>query len=163
MMIILNGAIIYKFMMARCKKRKGSQSTSQALSKSATRGTVMLLTVSSTFIMLTGPQALAWYINPHPPQMVQGIVMLLQYLNHAINGFLYCIVGSKFRKELFKILKCYKPISLLKIKNTARRSIASQTESDLSASIFSRSTRTTITSMIQSNNIADLVETGSPM
>ena len=57
---ITNCAIIYKFMMAKWKSRyNGTQSTNQALSKSATRGTAMLLTVSFTFIILTGPLAIA--------------------------------------------------------------------------------------------------------
>ena len=46
-MILANFAIIYKFLKAKLRNRDaGTESTSQALSKSATRGTAMLLTVS---------------------------------------------------------------------------------------------------------------------
>ena len=34
---------------------------------------------------------------------------ITSYLNHSINGVLYCIVGTKFRLELCKILCPKKP------------------------------------------------------
>ena len=41
-MVLTNGAIIYKFMRASCARdQSGTQSTNQALSKSANRGTAM--------------------------------------------------------------------------------------------------------------------------
>ena len=46
-MIMANSAIIYKFMKAKWESRHGdTASTSQALSKAAERGTVMLITIS---------------------------------------------------------------------------------------------------------------------
>ena len=52
-MIIVNGTIIYKFMMAKWKARQGgTESTSQALGKSALNGTAMLITISMAFIIL---------------------------------------------------------------------------------------------------------------
>ena len=51
--MLANFAIIYKFIKASLKTTRGNtESTSQALSKSATRGTGMLLTVSFAFIIL---------------------------------------------------------------------------------------------------------------
>ena len=96
-------------MIAKLRNRQSSdtESTSQALSKSATRGTVMLITVSVTFIVLTGPSAFSNAIGgqkPHP--IVQVVMNAMQYLNHSINGILYCVVGSIFRREVMKIL-CY--------------------------------------------------------
>ena len=62
-MILVDFAIIYKFMMAKLKTRLGGTgSTNQALSKSATKGTAMLLTISFAFILLTGPIAIAHII-----------------------------------------------------------------------------------------------------
>ena len=55
-MTLINIAIICKFMIAKWENRQsGTESTNRALSKSATRGTAMLLTVSFAFIILTGP------------------------------------------------------------------------------------------------------------
>ena len=55
-MTIANIFIVYKFVMAQLRMRLGgSECTSQALSKSATRGTAMLLTVSFSFLIQTAP------------------------------------------------------------------------------------------------------------
>ena len=55
-MIIANAAIIYKLVKAKFKNEQDG--TEQALSKSATRGSAMLVAVSMTFIILTGPVAM---------------------------------------------------------------------------------------------------------
>ena len=106
-MIFANFAIIYKFLMAKFRSRYGNtESTNQALSKSATRGTAMLLTISFSFMILTGPIVLLNSIWPEEdyPELAFKISIILQYLNHAINGFLYCLSGSRFRNELKKML-----------------------------------------------------------
>ena len=55
-MFLANGAIIYKFIGASCASgQSGTESTNQALIKSANKGTAMLITVSITFLVLTGP------------------------------------------------------------------------------------------------------------
>ena len=107
-MILANFAIIYKFMVAKCRNRNGNtESTNQALSKSATRGTTMLLTISFTFIILTGPIVLLNSIWPEEdyPDLAFKITITLQYLNHGINGILYCCSGSRFRNELKKLFR----------------------------------------------------------
>ena len=110
LMIISNCAIIYKLLMAKwLAKRGGTESTNQALSKAAVKGTAMLITVSITFMILTGPTAVSLMGRIHPIQRV--VMNLLQYLNHSINGVLYCIVGTRFRNELFKALGCRRNIS----------------------------------------------------
>ena len=108
-MIIVNCMIIFKFMMAKWQNRRGgTESVSQALSKSAVKGTVMLITVSTAFIILTGPMAIGLAVyGDSIPTIVQGSLILLQYLNHSINAVLYCITGSRFRHELMKVLGCY--------------------------------------------------------
>ena len=110
-MIKVNCMIIFKFMLAKWQNRRGgTESVSQALSKSAVKGTVMLVTVSTAFIVLTGPASLAVAIfGDDLPVMVYGVTVLLQYLNHSINAVLYCISGSRFRHELMKVFGCYKP------------------------------------------------------
>ena len=109
-MIIVNCMIIFKFMMAKWQNhRRGTESVNQALSKSAVKGTVMLVTVSTAFIVLTGPSAIGTAVyEGYMPVMVYGTVILLQYLNHSVNAVLYCITGSRFRHELMKVFGCYK-------------------------------------------------------
>ena len=109
-MFTANCLIILKFMMAKWKNRRGgTESVNQALSKSAVKGTVMLFTVSFAFVILTGSVAMAkTIVGDKTPVLVYGITILLQYLNHSINGVLYCISGSRFRKELRDLFNCFK-------------------------------------------------------
>ena len=112
LMFTTNFAIIFKFMTAKCYNNS-TDSTNQALVKSATRGTAMVVTVSVTFIILTAPTAASaalwnvFRISKNP--LYRAFMNTTQYLNHSINGVLYCIVGTKFRKELLKIF-CRKKI-----------------------------------------------------
>ena len=107
LMIIFNSAIIYKFLRTKYQNMNtDSQSTSQALVKYATKGTAMLLTVSFTFIMLTAPISIGLAISAKVHPIVHTVTSLLGYLNHGINGVLYCIVGSRFRNELKKVFCC---------------------------------------------------------
>ena len=53
-MCLSNTAIIYKLMMI---KYKGMSRTNESVSKSSTRGSVMVVTVSLAFIILTSPRA----------------------------------------------------------------------------------------------------------
>ena len=104
-MTLANCLIIYKFVNAICQNRQsGTESTSQALTKFAGKGTVMLVTISVTFIILTGPISIIYLITLTPHPLVRVIMHVLSDLNHAINGVLYCIVGSRFRNELVKTL-----------------------------------------------------------
>ena len=113
LMFITNFAILFKFMRAKCKNNC-TESTNQALVKVATRGTAMVVTVSVTFLLLTSPTGVneaLWHVNDLSKNpMYRLFVNLTQYLNHSINGVLYCIVGTRFRKEFLKIF-CRKEMS----------------------------------------------------
>ena len=103
-MILTNSAIIHKFVTAKLRSRnRNTESTSQALSKSATRGTAMLLTVSFMFIILTGPNALMniMWADGNSPQLVFVIVGLMLNINYGINWILYCCSAAQFRKEIY--------------------------------------------------------------
>ena len=105
---LTNIAIIYKFTKAKMALKRGTESTNQALSKSATRGTAILITVSLTFIILTGPSAITWAVTTKVTQVQRTVLFLLEASNSAINGVLYCIVGTRFRTELFGLICCGK-------------------------------------------------------
>ena len=107
-MLITNFAIVFKFVRAKCNQNNSSESTDQALAKSATRGTAMVVTVSITFLLLTAPTAVYMALFgvmdlPNNP-LYRAFMNLTQYLNHSINGVLYVIVGTKFRSELLKLI-----------------------------------------------------------
>ena len=101
-MVLTNGAIIYKFMQASCARDQGgTESTNQALSKSANKGTAMLITVSLTFLILTGPISL-FYLNIQIDPVPNRVFLIMRYTNNSINAVLYCVSGSRFRNELMK-------------------------------------------------------------
>ena len=104
-MLLGNVAIIYKLMYI---KYKGISHTNESVSKSSTRGSIMVVTVSLAFIMLTSPRtvdsAIKFKFSAHPYGWL--FVITTQCLNHSINGILYCIFGQNFRNELLKILPC---------------------------------------------------------
>ena len=105
-MLITNFAIAFKFMTAKCNQNNSSESTNQALAKSATRGTAMVVSVSVTFLLLTVPssvgipQASGIQLGSNP--LYRAFVNLTQYLNHSINGVLYNL-WIEIQKELLKI------------------------------------------------------------
>ena len=107
-MFMTNFAIEFKFMTAKCKSTNETESTNQALAKSATRGTAMVVTVSITFLLLTAPvgldNAFSSIFELQMKPLFEVFMNVTQYLNHSINGVLYCIVGSRFRSEIFKLL-----------------------------------------------------------
>ena len=95
-----NIAIIYKFTKAKLQHRySGTESTNQSLSNAAMRGTSVLIGVSLMFIVLTGSHTVAFAITYVPHPMVRAVVFPLMSLNHAVNGLVYSVVGTKFRRE----------------------------------------------------------------
>ena len=107
LMLITNVAIVLKFTTAKCKRKISAETTKHALAKSATRGTAMVVTVSVIFLLLNSLEGLK---NAVPSLVLEVIpwyrvlMNVTSYLNHSINGVLYCIVGTRFRVELYKIL-----------------------------------------------------------
>ena len=102
-MLLSNAAIIYKLMYI---KYKGMSHTNESVSKSSTRGSVMVISVSVAFIILTSPRLVENVIKLKiaTTPLRRLVVQSMQYSNHSINGILYCIFGEKFRNELGKIM-----------------------------------------------------------
>ena len=118
-MVLTNGAIIYTFMRASCARDQGgTESTNQALSKSANKGTAMLITVSLAFLILTGPSAVFAVISHQADPLQRAAIVILRYINHSINAVLYCVSGSRFRSELMKTF----PFKLYRKKIKSRHS-----------------------------------------
>ena len=106
---VTNSAIVFKFAKAKLSStHNGTDSTSQALSKSSMKGVATLVTVSIMFIILTGPEAVVYSITHYPHPVVNGVLHATATLNHSINSVLYCIVGSRFRQEMIDTLLCRK-------------------------------------------------------
>lgn len=80
--------------------------------------TIMLITVSITFCVTSMPivtlqsieQAGIIESSTKSISVLRGFFLVLQYLNHSINFFLYAITGKMFRREfiaLFLSWKCF--------------------------------------------------------
>ena len=130
-MTFTNLAIIYKFVSVKWRNRQGNtDSTSQALSKSATRGTTMLLIISFAFITLTSPILVANGVWSNSiPILIFKSLLAIQYLNYGINGILYCIIGSRFRNELKNLFSCGKKNSRLYLSSYTKGTAVNSTTS----------------------------------
>ena len=84
-MVVANTAIIFKLLAAKLKsKRNGTESTNQALGKSAVKGTTMLITVSMMFIILTAPVAISVSIWEDIPPLLYAI---METIGFSLNDF----------------------------------------------------------------------------
>ncbi|CAH8621452.1 unnamed protein product [Schistosoma margrebowiei] len=78
--------------------------------------TILLMLISCVFLITTAPVVLIKLLLTWKQQfLIHNMILLelfdniaevLMYINHAINFYLYCAVGSRFRKEFKKIFDC---------------------------------------------------------
>ena len=102
LMSIFNSAIIAKL---HCSHNRSAQ----FMGKLSRQGTVMVLTVTCVFIVLTLPAKLYFSIvgetyRDHP--IAFAITVPVQSTNHGINALLYLFSGSKYRECVKKVLPC---------------------------------------------------------
>ena len=112
LMFITNFAIVFQFIRAKCDSMHNifpQNLPIRLLLNLPPGGTAMVVTVSVTFLILTLPIALnnALGFLLHFSPVYEAFMNLTQYLNHSINGVLYCIVGYRFRQEFLKNNGCW--------------------------------------------------------
>ena len=108
--LFLNAAIIMRLSNSRRFVRSGN-GASNISSPHQNRITGMLLTVSITWLILTGPFTI-WSIVPQSNLaysksksfLIKTICFTLMYTNHSINFFLYCLTGARFRNQLVDLV-----------------------------------------------------------
>ncbi|CAF0766852.1 unnamed protein product [Brachionus calyciflorus] len=97
---------------------QNSQTNASQSSPSSTnrRLTIMLLVVSVTFFITSTPivtlqtiEQASFVSKQFDLNLIRGIFLVLQYLNHSCNFFLYAVTGKTFRREFFALFK--KPAS----------------------------------------------------
>ncbi|RNA34905.1 FMRFamide receptor-like [Brachionus plicatilis] len=78
------------------------------------RLTIMLLVISLTFFVTSTPIVTLQTIEQaglvsqsRALVITRGIFIVLQYLNHSINFFLYAVTGKTFRREFFALFKSW--------------------------------------------------------
>lgn len=92
----------------------GQQQQQQTPQVSSTnrRLTIMLLVVSTTFLITSTPivtlqtvELVGGLNNSNLLNIIKGIFLSLQYLNHSINFFLYAVTGKTFRREFLAMFR----------------------------------------------------------
>ena len=101
-----------KSLHAQGQKSRGKPSKAERMLKTVT---VRIVVLSVTYCLCTGPISVlnTLLISPSFTEVVDGEHVqylripfhLLMYLNNGINFFLYCFIGSGFRKDLIGIFR----------------------------------------------------------
>ncbi|KAL8581680.1 hypothetical protein ACOMHN_049236 [Nucella lapillus] len=97
----------------------GRGEVSEARQKAARSVTTTVVCVSMTFIVLTAPgniyQSFSYVVSTGDKLTIYQVVehyftmaicYMLIYLNHAVNFYLYCLTGKRFREEFINIVRC---------------------------------------------------------
>jgi len=79
------------------------------------------VSTSSTSESASTPSA---SIDPSRYLLVKTVCFLLVYVNHAINFYLYCLTGKRFRQELAAILNCGRVTLLCSGRTNADQAVA---------------------------------------
>jgi hypothetical protein len=109
---LCNGSIIYVLRKSRRRRRTLSAETEDSAEK-LSKITYMLLTVSTTFVLLTLPSSAFYFLEAtvmsedwHVSiELVNAVTSFLTYLNSTINFLLYCVSGTQFRRALVAMFK----------------------------------------------------------
>ncbi|XP_064626832.1 FMRFamide receptor-like [Lineus longissimus] len=112
-----NCSILYKANQSHVDRLKfQSRDRDNKTSADLTTMTYMLVTISVAFVLLTLPFSLHFIAsgqvkNPTEQQeadftLSYAVTYLISYVNNSINFLLYCVSGTQFRREVFKMLKC---------------------------------------------------------
>ena len=102
---------------ARQRLTPGNTEQFETRNKAASSVTLTVIILSMTFIILTLPNGLYFvvFMALVDVQTSSGIakgylygtvIALLLYCNMAVNFYLYCLTGRRFRQEFYNILRC---------------------------------------------------------
>jgi hypothetical protein len=114
---LCNSAILYKVIKGHSRRKLLSGGRSDEQSAQLTSMTYMLTTVSSVFLLLMLPIGIFYivFMDLRRKEYTQAQSMdleiastathLIMYLNNTINFILYCVSGSQFRREVYRLFK----------------------------------------------------------
>ena len=117
LIILCNTVLIYKvcglprpgLAMAVQRGQRGTKSSIRHNRRSSV--TSMLIVASLVFVFTTLPinmYFVAMHISEEAQGLVYAVFSLLNYLNHAVNVFLYFVSGSCFRQAALDLISCRK-------------------------------------------------------
>ncbi|XP_070181217.1 mu-type opioid receptor-like [Littorina saxatilis] len=101
-------------------QRSSGNKMSSKMTTQESQLTRMLLLVTTAFLVCVGPMGVSivveryfWERDTNPQYAVyyfiRTILNNLDYTNHALNFYLYCLSGKRFRRELANTFSCFCP------------------------------------------------------
>ena len=120
-LVLCNSVLVWKLTVsvreARQRLTPGNTEQFKTRNKASNSVTLTVIIVSLTFIILTLPNGLylTMFLALFDDQTLRGIaegylydtiIFLLLYCNMAVNFYLYCLTGRRFRQEFYNILRC---------------------------------------------------------
>ena len=105
-MSVCNSAIIFKLLHTKYKNIDNNKTGNVSLTKAAKRITIMLVSVSVSFIVCTLPYAVLYQVDLNVSTYSYVVIILLMYTNHSVNIIVYYVSNSQFRRELRKMFCC---------------------------------------------------------
>ena len=107
-LLLLNLIIIIG--LCRVQQQRATMHAEGTTTKSTLTGmTSMLISVSVVFLILTTPYSVFIIFAIAQGRLIVNLLYIsyiLQALNHSINLWLYCLTGTKFRKEFIAMIQC---------------------------------------------------------
>ncbi|KAL8580597.1 hypothetical protein ACOMHN_046800 [Nucella lapillus] len=104
---------------SRTVSRNSTEDVNGKRKKTASRTTVMILTLSCAFLVLTMPinVCIIWYNYTHAQvsqsprlaaikELLYAVTFMMWYANSAVNFLLYCFTGTKFRRQFVNWIRC---------------------------------------------------------
>jgi hypothetical protein len=126
-------------------KRNSSLRNSRKEPNKEKQITIMLITISMSFFILTFPYSafdLLRKVNVNwkflKNRQLLRIVMLLVDINHATNFILYCLTGKKFRDELKSVLLCRSSADVKALNKRTSSQLTGRHSSTTNASTYAR-------------------------
>lgn len=122
LLFVLNCILVNRVMKSVRKAHThltaGQSDQANVRKKKASSLTVMLITVSITFLLLTFPDnvfhliAMSEGIPYQVKSIIYNVLHLLHIGNSVVHFYLYCLTGNKFREELEKIFSFCRNIKI---------------------------------------------------
>ncbi len=112
LLVVTNSALIYQLVKAR-RQRMKLTGAPQGVSVT-TRPTIIAITVSVCYLVLTVPSAVVSgmdvmemnQVKTPEAQFVNRIFLVTRLVNHSINFFLFLLSSPKMRSEFVSMVKC---------------------------------------------------------
>ncbi|XP_074654747.1 neuromedin-U receptor 2-like [Tubulanus polymorphus] len=123
-LLISNAVIIYFLKRAESRRKTQTSAVTNTSKKPVTNSiTLMLVATNFIFLVTSFPFNVCLQLDDeYVPILVHAIFAMLLYVNYAINFWLYCFTGRKFREELIVLCGfCRRKGRVPTADNTTRR------------------------------------------